>query len=219
MTIVHCDALLFDLDGVLIDSTPAVERVWARWAVKHGLDPAQVIHHAHGRPSINTIRHFLPEADHEAENRIVESWEIEDVDGVVPLPGAIELLTSLPPDRWTIVTSCTRDLAAARFKAAGITAPRALVTATDITRGKPDPEPYRKGASLLGLSAARCLVFEDVAAGIKAGRAAGARVVALSTTLSPEELRAAGPDWILSSCSDVRFQPQAPPVTLSFSPE
>jgi mannitol-1-/sugar-/sorbitol-6-phosphatase len=213
---VQCDALLFDLDGVLINSTPAVARVWTRWAAKHGFDPAEVVAYAHGRPSLNTIRHLLPNADHEAENRIVERWEIEDVADVVPLPGAVELLASLPAGRWTIVTSCTRDLAEARFRAAGLTVPKAVVTANDIVRGKPDPEPYLKGAALLGFSAARCLVFEDVAAGIQAGRAAGARVVAFTTTLSPEKLREAAPDWILRSCADVRANPEKSPVTLDF---
>ena len=212
---VQCEGVLFDLDGVLINSTPAVERVWRRWASKHGLDPETVIGHAHGRPSVNTIRHFLPSADHEAENRMVESWEIEDVDGVVPLPGAVELLASLPGDRWTIVTSCTRDLAAARFRAAGLKVPQSIVTATDIVRGKPDPEPYLKGAALLGLSASRCLVFEDVTAGIQSGHAAGARVVGLATTLSREALLSAGADWILASCAEVCVAGRNP-LTLAF---
>jgi len=219
MVQVQCDALLFDLDGVLIDSTPAVERVWRRWASRHGFDPVEVIAHAHGRPSLSTIRHYLPSADHDAENRVVERWEIEDVEGVVPLPGAIQLLESLPVGRWAIVTSCTRDLAAARFRAAGLTVPQAVVTATDVVHGKPDPEPYLKGAALLGVSAARCLVFEDVAAGIRAGHAAGARVAALTTTLSQAELHQSAPDWILRNCGDVKVDPQKTPVTLHFSVE
>ncbi len=216
---VHCDAVLFDLDGVLIDSTPAVERVWRRWAAQHGLDPDDVVARAHGRPSLSTIRELLPNADHEAENRIVESWEIEDLDGVVPLPGAVALLAGLPPGRWTIVTSCTRALAEVRIRAAGLIAPDRLITATDVTSGKPDPEPYLKGAALLGTDATRCLVFEDVVAGIQAGRSAGARVVALTTTLSRDQLRNARPDWILRDCADVRVDNSQPPVTLHFSPE
>ena len=146
---------------------------------------------------------------------MVESWEIEDVDGVVPLPGAVELLASLPGDLWTIVTSCTRDLAAARFRAAGLKVPQSIVTATDIVRGKPDPEPYLKGAALLGLSASRCLVFEDVTAGIQSGHAAGARVVGLATTLSREALLSAGADWILASCAEVCVAGRNP-LTLAF---
>ncbi len=120
---VQCQALLFDLDGVLIDSTPAVTRVWSKWARARGFDPEEVVAHAHGRPSIATVREYLPNADHEAENRIVEQSEIEDLEGVVPLPGARELLESLPAERWTIVTSGTRALASVRLRAAGLPAP------------------------------------------------------------------------------------------------
>jgi len=111
VTQISCRALLFDLDGVLVDSTPAVERVWANWARQRGFDPADVVRRAHGRPSIATLRELLPNADHEAENRIVERCEIEDLEGVVAAPGALELLKSLPSAQWTIVTSFTRALA------------------------------------------------------------------------------------------------------------
>src|SRR5512142_2507910 len=166
MVQVSCDALLFDLDGVLIDSTPAVERVWRRWAMEHGFDAAEVVNRAHGRPSITTIREYLPDANHEAENAKVERAEIEDLEGVVPLPGALELLRSLPPNRWTIVTSCTRPLAEVRIRAAGLPLPSKLLTSSDVVHGKPAPEPYLKGAALLGFRAADCLVLEDVPAGI-----------------------------------------------------
>src|SRR5437868_7941352 len=119
MTQVQCSALLFDMDGVLIDSTPAVARVWHKWAVERGFNPEGVVSRAHGRPSLTTVREYLPGADHEAENREVERREIEDLEGVVPLPGAVDLLASLPEDRWTIVTSCTRRLAEVRLRAAG----------------------------------------------------------------------------------------------------
>ncbi|HMK22866.1 MAG TPA: HAD family hydrolase, partial [Terriglobales bacterium] len=111
---IQCSALLFDMDGVLIDSTPAAARVWRNWAVAHGFDPHEVVARAHGRPSIMTIRDYLPYVDHEAENRIVERQEIEDLEGVVPLPGAQELLAALPPERWTISTSATCPLAEVR---------------------------------------------------------------------------------------------------------
>ena len=182
MTRISCRALLFDLDGVLIDSTPAVTRVWSRWAIAHGFDPDEVVHRAHGRPSVATIRDYLPHADHEAENLKVESGEIQDLEGVVTLPGARELLSALPPDRWTIVTSCTRPLAEVRLRAAGLPIPERLLTCDDVINGKPDPEPYLKGASLLGVAATDCVVVEDVPAGIRAGKAAGARVIACRTT-------------------------------------
>jgi mannitol-1-/sugar-/sorbitol-6-phosphatase len=204
MTHVRCAALLFDLDGVLINSTPAVARVWHRWAVEHGFDPEEVVPRAHGRPSLTTVREYLPHADHEAENREVERREIEDLEGVVPLPGALDLLASLPPDRWTIVTSCTRKLAEVRIKAAGLPIPKRFVSANEITNGKPHPEPYLKGAALLGFAPAECVVLEDVPAGVKAAKSAGARVIAFTTTVKPPVLQEAGADWILQSCADIR---------------
>src|SRR5271154_3808426 len=156
MTEIQCAALLFDLDGVLINSTPAVARVWRGWAIEHGFNSDEVVARAHGRPSLTTVREYLPNSDHEAENREVERREVADLEGVVPLPGAVDLLVSLPDDRWTIVTSCTRPLAEVRIRAAGLPLPEKLLTANDIINGKPDPEPYLKGAKLLGLSAADC---------------------------------------------------------------
>jgi mannitol-1-/sugar-/sorbitol-6-phosphatase len=203
MTQLTAGALLFDLDGVLIDSTPAVARVWTGWALEHGFDPTEVVARAHGRPSLTTIRELLPDADHEAENRVVERCEIEDLDGVVPLPGVLDLLANVPANRWTIVTSCTRALAEVRIRHAGLPVPRKFITSTDIAHGKPDPEPYLKAASLLGFAAANCIVFEDAPAGIRSGKAAGARVVAFRTTAEDAALREAGADCITNNCSDV----------------
>ena len=166
--------MLFDLDGVLVDSTPAVARVWAGWAREHGFEPDEVVKKAHGRPSIGTIRELLPNADHAEEDREVERREIADVEGVVPLPGAKELLRALPLERWAIVTSCTRALAHVRIAAAGLPKPKHVVTAGDVRHGKPDPEPYLKGAQMLGVPAGDCLVVEDAPAGIRAGKAARA---------------------------------------------
>lgn len=206
MVKLRCAAVLFDLDGVLIDSTPAVTRVWEQWAREHGFSPEEVVYNAHGRPSIETLREYLPDADHEVENREVERREIADLEGVVPLPGARELLSMLPPGRWTIATSCTRPLAEVRIRAAGLPVPQKIITSSDIVKGKPDPEPYLKAAALLGFPAAECVVFEDVRAGIRAGKAAGARVVALRTTVDDEELRGAGADYLLNSCADVAVE-------------
>jgi mannitol-1-/sugar-/sorbitol-6-phosphatase len=203
MVEVTCSGLLFDLDGVLIDSTPAVARVWSSWALDHGFEPEEIVRRAHGRPSIATIRELLPNANHEAENRKVEQGEIDDVAGLVALPGARELLNSLPEDRWAIVTSCTRALAEVRLKAAGLPVPRRLLTSNDVTNGKPAPEPYVKGAALLAVPPTRCVVFEDAPAGIRAGKAAGSRVVAFQTTAPDSELQSAGADWIISGCDGV----------------
>jgi len=204
MTQVRCAALLFDMDGVLIDSTPAVARVWRRWAIERGLNPEEVVAHAHGRPSLTTVREYLPNADHQAENREVERREIADLEGVVPLPGALDLLASLPPDRWTIVTSCTRPLAEARLRAAGLPLPKTFITSNDITHGKPHPEPYEKGAAVLGFPPAECIVLEDVPAGIRAGKAAGARVIGFKTTVEESVVREAGADWVVNNCADIR---------------
>jgi sugar-phosphatase len=209
MTQIRCSALLFDLDGVLIDSTPAVARVWRQWAREHGFKPDEVIGRAHGRPSIATIRDYLPGSDYELENREVERREIADLKGVVVLPGASRLLDSIPPDRWAIVTSCTRPLAEARLQAAALPIPQLMVTSNDIRTGKPHPEPYLKGASLLGFPAANCIVLEDVPAGIVAGKSAGARVIALETTMAEAELRAAGADWVVKDCSAVTLSGRA----------
>jgi len=203
MPAIHCSALLFDLDGVLIDSTPAVQRVWHRWAVEHGLDPEAVVYMAHGRPSRSTIRELLPNSDIDREDREVERREIEDIDGVVLLPGAQNLLNSLPPDRWTIATSCTRRLAEVRRRVAGLPIPATMITSSDVKIGKPDPEPYLKAAAKLGFAASDCIVVEDAPAGARAGKAAGARVIALLTTMLRRDLEDAGADWIVQNCADI----------------
>ena len=204
---IRCRGVLFDLDGVLVDSTPAVARVWSWWARQHGFpDPDEIVRQAHGKPSMATIRELLAHADHDTENREVERREIEDTDGVIPLPGAVELLQTIPQQKWAIVTSCTRRLAEVRIEAAGLPKPKYMVTSTDITNGKPHPEPYLKGAQILGATGADCVVIEDAPAGILAGKAAGARVVALRTTASDAELREAGADWIVKDCSELSME-------------
>jgi sugar-phosphatase len=202
---IHCRGILFDLDGVLVDSTPAVARVWTLWAKKHGFVPDEVVRQAHGRPSLTTIRELLPNADHQAENREVERGEIEDTDGVIPLPGAVEILRALPQGRWAIATSCTRRLAEVRIRAAGLPFPEHLITSTDVQRGKPDPEPYIKAAQILGLATADCIVVEDAPAGIRAGNAAGARVLALRTTAPDQELTQSGATWIINDLASMRL--------------
>ena len=209
MTQIRCSALLFDMDGVLVDSTPAVARVWAAWALERGFDPEAVIQKAHGRPSIATIRELLPQADHIAEDREVERREIEDIAGVVALPGALELLRTLPQEQWTIVTSATRPLAEVRLRAAGLPVPRLLVTANDVKRGKPAPEPYLKGAEVLGIAAAECVVVEDAVTGVRAGKAAGARVLAVRTLSTDTELLNARADWIVDDLSKVSVEPHS----------
>lgn len=197
--------MLFDMDGVLVDSTPAVARVWTGWALEHGMDPQDTVRRAHGRPSLTTIRELLPDADHDAENSEVERRELADVDGVVPLPGALRLIETLPADRWAIATSCTRPLAHVRIRAGGLPLPRHLVTADDVTRGKPAPDPYLKAAASLGFRPQDCIVVEDAPAGIRAGKSSGARVLALRTTATDAELSSAGADWIVDDLAAVEL--------------
>ena len=216
MTSIQCAAVLFDMDGVLVDSTPAVLRVWTIWARAHGFDPEEVVHKAHGRPSLATIRELLPNGDHEAENREVERQEIEDIADVVALPGALNLLQSIPQQRWAVVTSATRALAEVRLRAAGLPAPTHLVTATDLQRGKPFPDPYLKGAEVLGIAPGECVVAEDAASGIRSGKAARARVLALRTTSLDAELLSAGADWLADDLSWLSLDAQAHTAPLTF---
>ncbi|MGW7299785.1 HAD family hydrolase [Streptomyces sp. NPDC054829] len=189
---IHAEALLFDNDGTLVSSLASVDRCWTRWAKEYGITAEQFGSiELHGRPAVEIAADLLP-ADivPEALARI-ETLEVEDVPngGVELLPGTQDFLAALPADRWAVVTSATRRLAEARLDAVGIL-PKTLVSADDITRGKPDPEPYLLAARLLGVDPARCVVFEDAPAGLQAGRAAGMTTVALTTTHQAHELDA-----------------------------
>jgi sugar-phosphatase len=203
---INCRALLLDMDGVLIDSTAAVARVWKRWAVERGFEPEPVAAKAQGRPSITTIRELLPNADHLAENLEMERREMEDLAGVTACPGAQEILSGLPAPLWALVTSSTKPLAQVRLQAVGLPLPEFLVTGSDVVHGKPHPEPYLKGAALLGFSPEQCIVIEDTVAGIQAGKTAGARVIAFRTTMPDSELHAAGPDWLADNCSALNLE-------------
>jgi len=206
------------MDGVLVDSTPAVARVWARWARKHNLDPDYAVTAAHGRTSLTSIQELLPHADpsvHLAENHWMERAEIEDIDDVIALPGAKELLSAIPPSQFAVVTSATRALAEVRLRAAGLWQfIQHLVTASDITRSKPDPEPYLKGAAALCLRPQFCVVVEDAPSGARSGKAAGARVLALRTTSPDNELLAAGAHWIVNDCASLHLAAASEPGQL-----
>jgi sugar-phosphatase len=197
------------MDGVLVDSTPAVARVWRRWATKHGFEPELATKLAHGRPSLATVRDLLPNASaevHLEEDVWLQQEEIADISDVVALPGALELLSTLSPKQFAVVTSATRRLAEVRLAAGGLLKyAQRLVTSADIECGKPDPEPYLKGASLLGLRAKDCVVIEDAPAGVRSGKAAGARVVGLRTTTADQEMLAAGADWMVNDCDALRI--------------
>jgi sugar-phosphatase len=179
-------AVLSDLDGTLIDSTEPVHRIWGAFARRHGLDTGRVIDYIYGRPTREAIPVLVPDADTDAEIAAIDEAEVHDVEGVRALPGARQLLRGQRP--VAIVTSCTEALAKARIRAAGLPLLRVLVTADAVQRGKPDPECFLLAAARLGVDARSCLVLEDAPAGIAAGRAAGARVIALRTTRPDEAL-------------------------------
>jgi sugar-phosphatase len=177
------DALLFDMDGTILTSIKAAERVWGRWAEGHGLDVAAFLPTIHGFRAVETIRRLnLPGVDAEAEAAAVTAAEIDDVAGIEPIAGARAFLAGLPADRWAVVTSAPRPLALRRMAAAGLPVPALLVTADDVVRGKPAPDCFRIAAERLKASPQRCLVFEDAAPGIAAAEAAGCDVVVITAT-------------------------------------
>ena len=180
-------AFLFDMDGTLLNSIAAAERVWSRWAERHGLDVVAFLTTIHGARAIDTItRQALPGVDPEAEAAWITEVELNDVEGIVAIPGAVEFLNRLPVDQWALVTSAPKALALRQMAAAGICMPAVMVTAEDVVSGKPDPACYVLGAQRLGVPVQDCLVFEDAAVGIRAAEAAGADVmVVTSTHLAP----------------------------------
>jgi len=184
----HCSAVLFDLDGVLVDSTKSVVVVWTAWAEKLGLSPAKTLDIIHGRRTIEGVRILAPHLDAEAETQKIESAITNKKGGTVAIPGAAALLGSLPPDRWCVVTSGLREFAEIRLKDAKLPIPKILVAADDVTKGKPDPEPYLKGAQLLNVDPTECIVIEDAPQGIRSGRAAGMRVIGVGTTYPLDQL-------------------------------
>ncbi len=188
---IHCQAILFDLDGILVSSLGTVERTWTRWALQRGIDPAYTLNLAHGRRAIEVIATLRPDLDTEAELRRIEDLEIADDEDLSVLPGVLDLLNALPAGRWTVVTSATERLARARLATGGVPAPQSLVTADHVSRGKPHPEPFLAGAELLGFAPQQCVVFEDSASGAKAGREAGCTVIATTFSHSVESLDAA----------------------------
>lgn len=205
------DAILFDMDGTLINSIPAVERSWRRWAGEFNIPEAGSFTLAHGTPAKDLVAQLVPAEDvARAFARIVQ-LELEDTDGIELLAGTVQALEQLPADRQAIVTSCTRDLALARIAATGLIRPEVLVAADDVARGKPDPEPFRRGAELLGFDPARCLVVEDAPTGLIAAKAAGCATLAVAGTHDLDELDA---DAAVPDLSHVHFA-QLPDGTLT----
>ena len=198
-----CEAILFDLDGVLVDSSVCVERSWHEWANEHGLDPAAIIRVAHGQRTIDTMRLFAPHLDAEEQSGRFAEREATAMEGVYPIPGASTLLERLPQDTWAVVTSGGTTLALARLRHVGLPIPRTLVTADDVKQGKPSPDQYLLAAARMGIAPSACIVVEDSPPGIESARAAGMRVIALTTTHKREDL--AGSDAIVDRLDSLRL--------------
>jgi mannitol-1-/sugar-/sorbitol-6-phosphatase len=195
--------VLFDMDGVLIDSTGADERAWEKWAVFHSMQGTFSIQSTHGRRSVDSIRMLRPDLDPAVEAQRLEAFDAEATDGIATLPGVQNLLAKLRPSQWTIVTSASEALMRRRLECAGIAVPSTVVTADNVSQGKPNPEPYQLAAARLGLAPVECLVIEDAPNGIQAGRLAGCQVLAVKGSHSAAELQEA--DWIVGSLDRIRI--------------
>jgi mannitol-1-/sugar-/sorbitol-6-phosphatase len=197
-----CAAILFDLDGVLCDSTRQVDREWREWAARKGVDGDAVMAIAHGVRTIEVIRRVAPHLDAESEAAAIENHEAQDQRGVTVMPGALELVQSIPEGRWGVVTSGSRLLAQNRLRYCGLPVPRVLITSDDVIHGKPHPEPYLKGAEGLRYRPAECLVIEDAPAGIQSARASGMKVLGITSTYAADALRQA--DAVIGKLGQIR---------------
>jgi sugar-phosphatase len=189
--------ILFDMDGVLISSIGSVVRCWKRWAVMYDVPDAESFEVPHGKRAIDIVKMLRPDIDPEEGLRVIEDMELEDIAGLKVLPGVKALLESLPAERWAIVTSATKRLLLGRLAAADLPIPERIISGDMVERGKPHPEPYRRGAELLGLRPDECVVVEDAPSGVGAGVAAGCRVLGVLGTHALEELHEAS--WVVSS--------------------
>ena len=214
--IVTTRGILFDMDGVLVSSIGSAERCWKLWARQYSIPNWESFEFPHGVRASDTIAKLRPAVDQAKALRVIEDLELEDVHDLTVLPGVRDLLDSLPPERWCIVTSCTRRLLEGRLRAARLPIPANLVSGEDVLRGKPDPEPYRRGAEMLGLAPGECIVAEDAAPGVAAGIAAGSRVLAVLTSTPASKLRHA--TWIVPSLDSVRASMADGALQLEFSP-
>ena len=202
---VEVSGLLFDMDGVLVSSIGSVLRSWRRWAKHYGLNPEKIVI-PHGVRAIDIMTQLKPDIDKVEGLKLIEDIEISDTADLEVLAGVRTLLESLPVHRWAIVTSATRRLLLGRLKAAGLPVPDRIISGDQVKRGKPDPEPYCRGAKLLGVQPEDCLVFEDAPSGVRAGVAAGCSVLGVLGTHNAEELREAGAKWIVNSLTKVRTE-------------
>jgi sugar-phosphatase len=222
--IVETKGLLFDMDGVLISSIASVNRCWRRWAEHYGVPNPQTVQIAHGVRAMDLMLGFKPEWRDDPNRdeimqealRRIEDLEIADVEDLKVLPGVRELLASLPPERWSIVTSATRRLLMGRLKAANLPVPDRVIAGDDVKNGKPHPEPYMTGAKLLGFTPAECVVVEDAPSGVGSGKAAGSRVLGVLGTHKGEELYGAGAEWVVRSLEEVKATVKDDGLVLEF---
>lgn len=204
MPIFYCSAVLFDLDGVLCDSTQSVDREWREWAARKGVDGDAVMAVAHGVRTIEVIRQVAPHLNAEEEAAAIENHEAHDQQGVTVMPGAVDLVKSIPAGRWGVVTSGSRLLARNRLRFCGLPIPEVLVTSDDVVNGKPHPEPYLKGASGLDFAPRECLVIEDAPAGIQSAHAASMHVIGIASTYSASQLQPA--DAVINALHDLSVE-------------
>jgi sugar-phosphatase len=213
---VETKGILFDMDGVLVSSIGSVVRCWRRWAKIYDIPNADTYEVPHGMRAIEIVKSLRPDIDPEEGLKVIEDMEIEDTADLIVLPGVKTLLESLPVERWAIVTSATKRLMLGRLKVAGLPVPERIISGDMVERGKPDPEPYRRGAALLGAKAEECVVVEDAPSGVGAGKAAGCRVLGVLGTHSAEDLREA--DWVVDSLDGLRVMITANGLQIWFEP-
>jgi sugar-phosphatase len=216
---VETKGLLFDMDGVLVSSIGSVVRCWRQWAVQYELPNAEQFEVPHGMRAVEIIRMVRPDLDEAGVLegiRLIEDLETEDTADLTVLPGVRAVLESIPPERWAIVTSATQRLMLGRLKVAGLPVPTRIISGDMVERGKPDPEPYRRGAALLGYRPIDCVVVEDAPSGAEAGAAAGSPVLGVLGTHRAEELTAC--TWVVDSLERLVVRPKANSLELEFTP-
>lgn len=215
----QCEALLFDLDGVLVDSAACIARLLRDWALHHALVPDRVIAAAHGRRTIETVQHVAPHLDAAAEAEVLTAQEAATTDGIFEVPGARALLCALPANRWAVVTSGARAVATLRLRSTGLPSPRILICADDVVRGKPDPEGYLAAAAALNVAPEDCVVIEDAPAGLAAAHAAGMRSIGVIGTYDAVALASATLTVNRLAALHVRHREDGGPLTVHAAPD